>query len=156
MLINAKCFTILDWWNNLHEMISIEFSTHLITCLKSSVHCLQDLYRDNTSTNNFNTQGHPVRFNRIVQKFNFFGPHGIICNLSHKLKETSRPLCYFPALNSSLIVNSGLTIGENIRARKRQVLGQNMYLFSGWSHVIDEFIKLNYFKKQQKLVLTFP
>ena len=74
MLINAKCFTILDWWNNLHEMISIELSTHLITCLKSSVHCLQDLYRDNTSTNNFNTQGHPVRFNHMFKNSTFLDP----------------------------------------------------------------------------------
>ena len=39
--IYAKYFTILEWWNNLQKMISIEFSMHLITCLKSSVHCLQ-------------------------------------------------------------------------------------------------------------------
>ena len=38
--INAKCLKILEWWNNLHKMISIEFSMHLIPSLKSSVHCL--------------------------------------------------------------------------------------------------------------------
>ena len=72
--IQNKCKMLHNPWmmNNLHETISIEFSMHLIMCLKSSVHCLQEYYRDNTSKIIF-TSRDTIKIQLYVQKFNFFG-----------------------------------------------------------------------------------